>query len=112
MITSRQMWRADNHQTTNITIRRYVAHFRRAAWAEKSLALDLRMAHAQARRGRVRETRGEAHHHQVCGGVCPSCTCTCSRPCGSGNGALGRGGDELKEEVFEVSVIEGNAELA
>jgi len=48
VITAGKMWRTDNHQTANITIRRDVADFRLASGTEKSLAFHFRVANAEA----------------------------------------------------------------
>ena len=39
------MWRAYYHEAANITVRRYVANFSSAPWAEEAFALQLAMAH-------------------------------------------------------------------
>lgn len=50
MITSREMRRTHDHQTTNVTISRHVAHFSHAPRTKKTLALHVRVAYTKARR--------------------------------------------------------------
>ena len=110
MIAPRQMWRAHDHEPAHIAVRRHVAHLALTPWAQEARAAQLAVAGAQARRRRVRQTRREAHHHEVGGGAGGG-----GRFAWSGHatthGTLCRRRHELEEDVAEVALVEGDAEL-
>jgi len=66
MIASSQMWGADDHKATYVAVRRYIANFGKTSRTDEPLALEFRMANAEAGRRSVWKARWEAHHHQVC----------------------------------------------
>lgn len=106
VVAPRQMRRAHYHQPADVTVRGNVADLRETTRAQEALAPQLRVAHAQARRGRVWEARGEAHHHEVRGRV------RRWTAGGTRDGALRGRGDELEEEVLEVPLVKRDAKLA
>lgn len=106
VVAPREMRGTHNHQPADIAVRRHVAHFCQTPGAEEPFALDLRMAHTETWGRGVREPCREAHHHEVRGRVCRTCTC------GSGHGTLCWRRDKLEKEVFKVSVVECDTELA
>lgn len=64
------------------------------------------MTDAEAKRGGIGQAGREPHHHEIgrrVGSTCPTCT---------RDSTLGRGRNQFKEEVPEVSFVEGDAELA
>jgi hypothetical protein len=110
VITSRQMWRAHDHQPTDIAVRGDVAHLAQASRTQEALALQFRVTHAQARRGGIGQAGGEAHHHEVRRGVRVRANPSSAR--GPWNGPLSRGWNELEEEIFKVAFIHGDTKLA
>lgn len=89
VVAAREMRRAHDHKPADVAIRGYVADFCETSGAQEAFAFQLRVAHAQTWRGRIWKSRGEAHNHEICGGI--SGTSVCAR-----NGALCRWRNELK----------------
>jgi len=68
-------------------------------------ATEMRVTHAERGRCRVGQALGETHHHQVRAQLAGAGAC-------SGGILLGQWGNELEEDIFEVSLVHGNAERA
>jgi len=99
---------AHDHQPTDIAVRGHVAHLAQASRTQKTLALHLRVTHAQAGRRRVGQTGREAHHHEVRGRV----RVRRRRPRGPWDGPLSWRWNELEEEIFKVAFVHGHTKLA
>jgi hypothetical protein len=106
VVTPRQMRGAHDHEATDITIRRDIAHFCQTSRTEEPLALYFGMADTETRRGGIGQAGGESHYHEISRRVGSACS---SR---TGDNALSGGRDQFKEEVLKVSFVEGDAELA
>lgn len=64
---SRQVRTTNDHQPTDLAIRRDLAHFGSAPRTEVPALAHRAVARAQADGARDREARGETHHHEVRG---------------------------------------------
>lgn len=105
MIAPREMRRRHDHESAHVAVGRGVAETRAAAGAEEARGAHLRVTHAERGRCRVGQALGETHHHQVRAHLARA-------GARSGGILLGGWGDELEEEIFEVSLVHGNAERA
>lgn len=107
MIAPREMRGRHDHETANVAVGRRVAEPRAASGAEKPGGAHLRVTHAERGGRRVGQSLRETHHHQVRAHLAPR------RSRSAGGVLLLRGrGDELEEEIFEVSFVQGDAERA
>ena len=107
MIAPREMRRRHDHEAANVAVGRRVAEPRAASGAEEPRGAHLRVTHTERGGRRVGQSLGETHHHQVRAHL------AARRRARSGGVLLrGRRGDELEEEVFEVSFVQGDAERA
>jgi len=108
MIAPRKMRRRHDHETANVAVGRRVAEPRAASGAEEPRGAHLRVTHAERGGRRVGQSLGETHHHQVRAHLAAHA----ARRRSGGVLLRGRWGDELEEEVFEVSFVHGDAERA
>ena len=106
MIAPRKMRRRHDHETANVAVGRRVAEPRAASGAEKARGAHLRVTNAERGGRRVGQSLRKPHHHQVRAHLA-------RRARARSAGVLLRGrGDELEEEIFEVSFVHGDAERA
>ena len=105
MIAPREMRRRHDHESAHVAVGRGVAETRAAAGAEEARGAHLRVTHAERGRCRVGQALGETHHHQVRAHLARA-------GARSGGILLGGWGDELEEEVFEVTFVHRDAERA